>query len=67
MHDVLIVGLPMLMILAGILLNRADVTELRSEMWAELKDIKSGAADQLTGLRSELKDQASTVADQLIR
>ena len=32
MHDVLLGGLPMLMILAGILMNRSDVKELCSEM-----------------------------------
>lgn len=43
MHDVLIVGLPMLMILAGILMNRADVKELRAEMKAELGGMRQEA------------------------
>jgi hypothetical protein len=34
MHDVLIVGVPLTAILAGILLNRSEVRELRNEMVA---------------------------------
>ena len=43
MHDVLIVGLPMLMILAGILMNRADVKEFRAEMRSELSGMRQEA------------------------
>ena len=32
MHDVVIVGIPLAAILAGILFNRSDVKELRAEM-----------------------------------
>jgi hypothetical protein len=32
MHDVIVVGIPMVAILAGILFNRSDVIGLRSEM-----------------------------------
>ncbi len=32
MHDVVIVGIPLAAILAGILFNRSDVRELRAEM-----------------------------------
>jgi uncharacterized protein YdcH (DUF465 family) len=32
MHDVVIVGIPLLAILAGILFNRSDTKELRAEM-----------------------------------
>lgn len=45
MHDVLIVGLPMLMILAGILLNRADVKELRAEMKADISSVRFDMKD----------------------
>ena len=48
MHDVIIVGLPLLMILAGILMNRSDAKDLRSEM----KDVRSEMKD----VRSEMKD-----------
>ena len=32
MHDVIVVGIPMIAILAGILFNRSDAKELRAEM-----------------------------------
>jgi len=32
MHDVVIVGIPLVAILAGILFNRSDVKDLRGEM-----------------------------------
>ncbi len=37
MHDVFIVSVPLIIILAGILLNRADTKELRAEM----KDLRA--------------------------
>ena len=46
MHDVIIVGLPLLMILAGILMNRSDAKDLRSEMKdvrSEMKDLRQEA------------------------
>ena len=37
MHDIVIVGIPLLAIMAGILFNRSDVKDLRGEM----KDFRS--------------------------
>ncbi len=34
MHDVIIVGIPLIAILAGILFSRSDIKELRAEMIA---------------------------------
>ena len=48
MHDVIIVGVPLFAILAGILFNHSDVKDLRSELRSETKD-----------LRSEIKDMRS--------
>ena len=48
MHDVIIVGVPLLAILAGILFNRSDAKDLRSE----IKDVRSEVKD----VRSEVKD-----------
>jgi hypothetical protein len=45
MHDVVVVGIPLVAILAGILFNRSDVAGLRSEFRSDV-----------AGLRSELKD-----------
>ena len=39
MHDVVIVGIPLIAILAGILFNRSDVKELRLEMEAGFRKV----------------------------
>jgi len=41
MHDVIIVGIPLLAILAGILFGRNDIKELRSEMRSEIQSLRS--------------------------
>jgi hypothetical protein len=46
LHDVIVVGIPMIAILAGILFNRSDVKELRAEM----KDMRG----EITGLASKV-------------
>jgi hypothetical protein len=51
MHDVITVGIPLLAILAGILFNRQDVKELRSEISGLRSEIRS----EIGGLRSELQ------------
>ena len=39
MHDVVIVGIPLVAILAGILFNRSDVKDLRTEMQSRFNHI----------------------------
>ncbi len=39
MHDIVIVGIPLVAILAGILFNRHDVKELRTEMNARFDKV----------------------------
>ena len=39
MHDVIIVGVPLVAILAGILFSRSDIKELRAEMIARFNKI----------------------------
>lgn len=55
MHDVITVGLPLLAIFGGILLNRADAKELRGE----IKDVRSEIKD----VRGEIKDVRSEIKD----
>lgn len=52
MHDVVIVGVPLLAILAGILFSRSDVKDLRSE---------------LSSLRAEMNTRFNKVEDHLGR
>jgi hypothetical protein len=42
MHDIVIVGIPLVAILAGILFNRNDTKELRSELHALCGEMISG-------------------------
>jgi hypothetical protein len=41
MHDVYVVGIPVLVILIGILVNKHDVSVLRGEMRTGFSDIKA--------------------------
>jgi hypothetical protein len=53
MHDVVIVGVPLIAILAGILFNRSDSKELR----AEVKDFRS----EMTGRFNKVEDHLGRI------
>ncbi len=55
MHDVLIVTVPLVAILAGILFNRSDMHSFRSEFKTELKELRSEMKTQIGELRAEMK------------
>jgi hypothetical protein len=57
MHDVIVVGVPLLAILAGILFNRNDFRDLRSEM--------SGLRSEMNGLRAEMNARFNKIEDRL--
>ena len=63
MHDVIIVGVPLLAILAGVLFNRNDTKDMRLEMRAELKDIRAESKD----LRAEMNARFNKLDDHLGR
>lgn len=48
MHDVIVVGIPLLAILAGILFNRSDNTNLRMEFRTDISSLRS---DMQAGFR----------------
>jgi hypothetical protein len=50
MHDLLIIGVPLVVIIAGILFNRGDAKELR----AELKDLRAEMAGSFNKVESRL-------------
>jgi hypothetical protein len=54
MHDVLIVTVPLVAILAGILFNRSDMQSLRNELKAEIGGLRSEFKTELKDLRSEM-------------
>ena len=41
MHDVVVVGIPLIAILAGILFNRSDVKDLRNDMQSRFNDMQA--------------------------
>lgn len=51
MHDVFVVGIPLIVIVAGILLNRSDVRELRQEGTAQHSEIMARLASINSGIR----------------
>ncbi len=59
MHDTFTIGIPVLAILAGILLNRSDVKELRNEMRSELASVRSEMASLRSSVQSEIKELRS--------
>jgi hypothetical protein len=51
MHDVIVVGVPLLAILAGIFFNRNDIKDLRAEMNARFNKVE----DRLAGIDADLR------------
>jgi predicted nuclease with TOPRIM domain len=66
-HDLFIVGVPMLVILAGILLNRNDIKELRSEFRSEIKELRSEINDLRSESGSLRSDMMAQHAEVLVR
>jgi predicted Holliday junction resolvase-like endonuclease len=65
MHDVVVVGIPLLAILAGILFSRSDIKELRSEMRSEMKELRSAIRGEIQDLRSEMRTRFDLVDAEL--
>ena len=65
MHDIFTIGIPVLAILAGILLNRSDVKELRNEMRSELGSLRNSFQSEIRDLRSEMNRRFDAVDAEL--
>jgi hypothetical protein len=65
MHDVVVVGIPLIAILAGIFFSRNDIKELRSEMRSEMKELRSEIRGQIQDLRSERRTRFDLVDAEL--
>jgi len=58
MHDVVVVGVPLLAIFAGILFNRSDFKDLRAEMNARFNKVDdrfNKIEDRLAGIDADLR------------
>jgi DNA anti-recombination protein RmuC len=58
MHDVVIVGIPLIAILAGILFNRSDLKELRAEIntrFGEMNNRFNKVEDHLGRIDADLR------------
>jgi len=68
MHDLLIVGVPLVAILAGILFNSSYAKDLRSEMKdvrSEMKEFRSEMKADMRELRSEMRTRFDLVDAEL--
>ncbi len=72
MHDVFIVGIPLVVILAGILFNnnnakelRAEMKDFRSEMRTEMKEFRAEMKSDMRELRSEMRTRFDLVDAEL--
>jgi hypothetical protein len=54
MHDVIIVGVPLIAILAGILFSRSDIKELRTEMNARFNKIDGDVNSRFNKIEDHL-------------
>jgi hypothetical protein len=65
MHDVLIVTVPLVAILAGILFNRSDMQNLRHELKADIKDLRSEMNGRFDRMDSEMNARFDRVDAEL--
>ena len=61
MHDVVIVGIPLVAILAGILFNRSDFTKLRDDLKADIATLRVDFKSDIKDVRTEMKEFRSEV------
>ena len=61
MHDTLTIGIPVFVILAGILFNRSDLKDLRSELKGEIKEMRG----EIKNLRDEVNRRFDAVDAEL--
>jgi chromosome segregation ATPase len=54
MHDALVIGVPVVVILVGILLNRQDATAIRSDLRAEINGLRSDIYPRLESIQRDI-------------
>jgi hypothetical protein len=61
MHDVVVVGIPLIAILSGILFNRNDIKDLRAEMNAGFDKVN----DRFNRIEGNVNDRFNRIEDRL--
>lgn len=56
MHDVLIIGVPLIAILAGIMLNRQDASAIRSDLRSEISSLRSEMNSRLDSIQRDMRE-----------
>jgi hypothetical protein len=65
MHDVLIVSVPLIAILAGLFFNRTDMNNLRSDSKADSLSLRNELKSEIKELRSEMNARFDRVDAEL--
>ncbi len=65
MHDVLIVSVPLITILAGLFFNRTEMQQLRADMKADMRELRSEMKSEIAELRSEMNARFDRVDAEL--
>ena len=65
MHDVLIVSVPLITILAGLFFNRTEMQGLRAELKADMKELRNEMKSDNASLRSEMNGRFDRVDAEL--
>ena len=66
MHDILTIGIPVFAILAGILFNRSDLKDLRSELKGEIREEIKALRDEMNR-RFDAVDRRFDAVDAVLR
>jgi len=61
MHDAVQIGLPLLVIVAGILFNRSDAKQTRRELTDELRSVKAQFHMDLKELRTDVMARLAVI------
>ena len=56
MHDIVIVGVPLIAILAGIMLNRQDVSSLRTDLRSEIGSLRSEMNGRFDSIQRDMRE-----------
>ncbi len=56
MHDALTIGIPLVAIFAGIMLNRQDAASIRSDLRNEISSLRSEVNSRLDSIQRDMRE-----------